>query len=248
MSTITTADLLELQGDDETITPTALIDLLRRNGYSLSRRTFSFWQSQGLVPPALRVGSRGGVYPATIVELAAFVSDMRDRGLSIETTRELLPIWRHVLGSERSGCISVSDTERVARSLNLSTEANYHVPSVIEYLTSGFCENCLLALAWELKSGVRVCQSDGLIIRFAIAQISPMDGFGDLVAWTQLTLPGLDERPDIDDPTLIVLGLPIGIELRRHSCDHEVPPRTRVRRRACRTRKMNGQEVLQLSS
>lgn len=244
---ITTSDLLDLQGNEDTITPTALVELLRDHGFQLSRRTLSFWQSQGLVPPALRVGARGGVYPEAIVDLAVFVLDMRSRGLSIETTRELLPVWLCVVSAERDGCIEIAEIETVARRLDLSSEANYHVPSVLEYITVGLCENCRDSLTWVLKSGERIPQADGVTIKFALAEVSPADGIGDLVAWTQMTLPGIGEIPDPDDPALIVLGIPPGIELRRRGCDHAVAPRARVRRRACRSRTPSNQGVLQLT-
>jgi DNA-binding transcriptional MerR regulator len=247
--TITSNDLFLLQGSDATITPTELGEFLRHFGRAVSRRTMSFWQGEGLIPPAMRVGQRGGVYPFAIVDLTFFIADAKDRGASLETIRELLPLWKHLAGAQASGHISVADFEHEARLLNLSREANYLVPFLVEHATLGLCETCIAALEWETKDGLRRSAADGLVLKFAIGEVSPADGLGDLIAWTQLTLPGIGDEPDLDDPALVVLGLPNGISVRRPCCAESAPAEhKRPTARVCRVRnnRRTQKEVLPL--
>ena len=235
--TITIQDLFDIQGSDQTTTPTELLDQLREYGRRVTKRTLGFWQESGLLPAALRVGARGGVYPQSVVDLAVFVADLKERGASLDVIGELLPIWRHLAAAQADGHVDIAAFERHARSANLSREANTQIPFLVEHATLGLCDNCLAAVQWEMKDGNIVDGASGLKLRFAIGQVSSDDGLGDLIAWTQLTLPGLGDIPDIDDPALVVLGLPNGIELRRPCCDStDLGRRTRPRRSDCRVR------------
>jgi DNA-binding transcriptional MerR regulator len=237
MPTITNTDLLEIQDTEDTITPTELAELLREHGRAVSRRTLSFWQGEGLIPAALRVGARGGVYPYAVVDLAVFIADARDRGCSVDTIRELLPLWRYLIAAEANGHVELAELERRARALNLSREASYQVPFLVEHSMSRLCDDCRAALQWELKNGAIADTSNGLRLSFVLGELNASDGLGDIVAWTQLSLPGIGSQPDLDDPSLVVLGIPNGTEMRRTCCDAAATARRlRPPRRSCRVR------------
>lgn len=242
---LTTAALLELQGSDRTITPTSVLDGLRERGRRVSKRTLSFWQEQGLLPPALRVGARGGVYPEITEDLIDWIAECRDRGVKVEVIRELLPMWQHLMRAQISGMVDVGSIEHHARRMGLSREANYQVPVLVNFLTSGVCPDCLAELDWILKDGsVRNARDGDLQLGFLIAQLDPAGGEPEFIAWTQLTLPGLDMAPDLDDPALIVLGLPVNVALRGRRTGTR-NPRGGRRGRRCARRPI-GQEVLTL--
>lgn len=248
--TLTNQDLLAIQHDDATITPTELVEVLRASGRRVSRRTVSFWQSQSLIPAALRVGARGGVHPRSVVRLAAYVFDGRERGWSIDVIRELSPLWKYTAEAELTGHISIPEFERVARALDLSREATYQVPALLEHTMQTLCDDCRSALNWGLKDGTVVDGADGVQLRFVVAEVNADDGMADIVAFTQLTIPGLGEWVDVDDPALVILGVANGIELRR-TCGHgrRAVHRPRPARNECParpTRARTSREVHQL--
>jgi DNA-binding transcriptional MerR regulator len=245
--TLTNQDLLAIQHDDATITPTELIEVLRASGRRVSRRTLSFWQSQSLIPPALRVGARGGVHPRSVMRLAAYVFDGRERGWSIDVIRELSPLWRYTAEAELAGCISVAEFERVARSLDLSREATYQVPALLEHTILTLCDDCRSALTWSLKDGTVVDGEGGVRLRFVVAEMNADDGMADIVAFTQLTIPGLGEWVDVDDPALVVLGVANGFELRR-TCGHgrRIVHRPRSTRNECPARPSRARTSLEV--
>ncbi len=84
-------DYMELQGTNDMVTKTELLEEVRTHGRSISDRTLTYYTSQGLIPGAVRVGSRAGAYPRVVVELLCWIVGARDRGLSVDALRELLP-------------------------------------------------------------------------------------------------------------------------------------------------------------
>jgi len=222
--------LLDIQGTEDSVTPTEAIERLRGRGRKISRRTVSFWQEQGLIPAAMRVGSRGGVYPAIMVDLIDWISACRDRGVGLETVRELQPLWAYLMQGESKQEIDVADFERVARQLGLTLAASYCVPQLIHDLMSGLCHHCLGHITWRLKDGTvrRHAPGSGLRLGFVIGEVEPESGDARILAWTQLTLPGLGDTPDLDDPALVILGLPIGVSLTKR-CAHSALPQRRHR-------------------
>jgi DNA-binding transcriptional MerR regulator len=244
---LTTAALLELQGSDRTVTPTTALDGLHERGRRVSKRTLSFWQEQGLLPPALRVGARGGVYPEIVEELIDWIAECRDRGVKVDVIRELLPMWQHLMRAQIDGVVDVAALEHHARRIGLSREANYQVPVLVNFLTAGLCPNCLDELDWVLKDGLVHSARDGALnLGFLIAEVDPAGGEPEFIAWTQLTLPGVDTAPDLGDPALIVLGLPVGVALRRRRARRADSSRRAVRRGLRCPRRTAGQEVLAL--
>jgi DNA-binding transcriptional MerR regulator len=243
--TVTIKDLFALQGDDETITPAEVERSLRGRGFKLSRRTIGFYQEQGLLPSALRVGSRGGVYPQAVVTLAEWVLAGRERGVRVEVLVQLLPIWRLLVFGGRNHEIDLAQLELVARSSGLSSEANYHVPWVLEQALGGLCADCLSEIKWQLKDGTIESHTpdSNLTLQFVLGEVTPETGRPRVVAWTQLTLPGFALEPDLGDPRLVVLGLPVGMTFDDSVCVRR-PRRPHVKARTDRSKSRSQEDVL----
>jgi hypothetical protein len=246
---ITNAELMEIQGTDELISQTTAIGLVRGKGHSLSPRKVGSWQESQLIPAATRLGARGGAYPALIVALLTWISACRQSGFKIEVIRELRPLWAYLTRAQIRQEVNLLEFERFARGLGLSHEANNHVPWLVNYVMSGLCPECLSSVKWSLKDGTVVHHTDhdGLKLSFVIGEIDAASGHAHVVAWTQLTLPGIGHAPDLDDPALIILGLPNGMALRQACDHHESNRRHRPEKlERCRPPKISNRELMLL--
>jgi DNA-binding transcriptional MerR regulator len=210
-------ELLELQGSTDLITKAELKQYVRRQGGQISDRNIAYYSSIGLIPPAVRIGARGGAYPRIVGELLSWVVRSRDGGLSIEAIKELIPLWRLLIHGRKSGCVDLAELEYVARSNVTLAEANRAVPLLISHLINAVCDDCRSKISWLLKDGSTFtsADSDALTLSFVLAELDPDTGDGRQVLWTQLKLPGIG-GPDTEDPTTIVLGIPNGVWLRPH--------------------------------
>jgi DNA-binding transcriptional MerR regulator len=210
-------ELLELQGSTDLITKAELKHYVRRQGGQISDRNVAYYSSVGLIPPAVRIGARGGAYPKIVRELLAWVVRSREWGLSIEAIKEMIPLWRLLMQARRSGCIDLVEFEYVARSNVTLAEANRAVPLLISDLINSLCDDCRSKISWLLKDGTTFAASgtEPMTLSFILAELDPDSGDGREIAWTQLQLPGIG-GPDVDDPTTIVLGIPVGVCLRPH--------------------------------
>lgn len=240
--------LFRLQGNDDTTTPTEALAALRDLGLPMARRTIEFYQRQGLMPAALRVGSRGGVLPAIATDRLAIIAAARERGIAIEVIRELLLLWEFIVGCRGSQELDLAEFEVTVRSLGLSRETNLHVPWLVERSIAQLGQSLLSEFKWRLKDGTVAVQTsdDGLTLGFAIGEIAPDTGEARIVAWTQLRLPGFDGELDLDDPSLVILGLPVGVQVRRGATKNR-HSRTSSDRAAARRRQLiSSQEALLL--
>lgn len=211
----TTSELteyLELQRSAEFVTKTELIDALRETGLSISTRNLTYYSSVGLIPAAIRIGGRAGAYPQVVVEQLAWVIRARERDQSIESIKELLPLWRWLMRSRLQGSVDLAELELVARQHCVSQEANFAVPYLISEVLLGLCGDCLGAIEWTLKDGsvVRHSSESPVTLSFILGAVNEETGRAEVMAWTQLTLPGIG-HPGVDDPSSITLGLPVGV-------------------------------------
>jgi DNA-binding transcriptional MerR regulator len=132
-------EYLELQGNDELVLKSELQAEVRRAGLSLSVRNLTFYISEGLVPQSVRAGSRAGVYPKIVVELMIWILSMRKAGASIDTLRELLPIWKFLIRSRLSHRLDIGELEYVARQFATSTASQFAVPAVVAQVMLDVC-------------------------------------------------------------------------------------------------------------
>jgi DNA-binding transcriptional MerR regulator len=207
-------DYLELQGNTDMLTKSELVHLVRSHGEQISDRNLTYYASIDLIPPAVRIGARGGAYPKIVADLVVWVLRCRRWGLSIEAIRELSALWRLIGRHIRSGCIDLPEFEYVARQLVQLPEANRAVPLVLNDLLQDLCPECRGKLTWILKgeSPVSVPATDHMLLTFVLGEIDATTGDAVPVAWTQLRLPGIS-GPALDDPCTIILGVPNGINL-----------------------------------
>lgn len=207
-------EYFDLQGSTEMVTKTELIQYIRDCGEQISDRNITYYSSMGLIPSAVRIGSRGGAYPRVVCELLRWVIRSRGYGLSIEAIKELMPLWEMLVRARRNGCIDLTELEYVAREHVSLQEANRVVPLLVSDLVTDLCECCRQKMLWVLKDGTTVLstEQDALTLSFVLAELDPVTGKGREVAWTQLRLPGIADI-DADDPKTIVLGIPNGVRL-----------------------------------
>lgn len=207
-------DYLEMQEAPDFVTKTELRSALRERGLSLSDRNLTYYTSLGLVPSAVRVGGRTGAYPRVVIEQAAWVIHARDRGQSLDSIRDLLPLWRWLMRSRHARTVDLAELELVARRRNLSQEANYAIPYLMSEVFQCLCTDCLHQIEWVLKDGTTFHHSADapLLLSFVLASVNDETGKPEVLAWTQLQFSGLG-HPDPGDPASITLGLPVGVSL-----------------------------------
>ncbi|PZS09686.1 MAG: hypothetical protein DLM70_01340 [Chloroflexi bacterium] len=208
------SDYLDLQNSTELVTKTELRQGLRDQGLSISDRNLTYYTSVGIIPSAVRFGSRGGAYPRVVVEQLSWAIRARKRGLSIETIRELLPLWQWLVSGRTRGCIDLNEFELIARRATLSAEANYAIPTVVNEVITCLCGECLQQIEWILKDGspFHHTPKEPLKLSFILGGLNEDSGMPELLAWTQLSFPGVG-HPDPAAPTSITLGLPLGVDL-----------------------------------
>lgn len=221
-------EYLQIQGSPDMLTKTELVEGVRARGETISDRTLTYYTSQGLIPKAVRVGSRSGAYPKIVQELVAWLVRARKRDVSLETLRELLPLWRHLIKCRTEGRFDLGEIQYLARARVTTTEASAQVPWVLNEVLHGLCRHCVQELVWVLKDGTEHIQSPTaeFSVGFILAELDDQRLVGRPVAWTQLVLPGLAEMPR-ENPRTIILGIPNNVELDlgdyADDCSHESP-------------------------
>jgi DNA-binding transcriptional MerR regulator len=204
-------EYLELQGGKaELITKSELLSKVRERGYKLSDRQLTFYVSEGLVPRSVRAGSRAGVYPAIVVQLMSWILQMREEGASIESVRELLPIWKFLIAARSNGSLDLGEFEYVARQHVTSLEAMTAIPRLVSYvMVRRCCASCREKIVLVDKAGRQTRLSDRTAtVGFAIARMWQEDEDSDPTpVWfrsTRMTLAAIDS-PNTD-PTTVILG------------------------------------------
>lgn len=206
-------ELMELQGNLDMITKTELLASTRVHGAGVTDRQLTSFVSDGLLPKSARIGSRGGAYPALVQEQLNFVKRYRKRGLSVQSVKELLPLWRYMKRAIRDHEVSLSEFEYIARENVTQPEAWYAVPSVLQEALP--CPKCKKEewqdLKFRLKNGdeLPAVGDDTVTIGFVMAKQDD-DGGVCTVSRMRLAVPRDDEG---HNDTSIVLGVPNGIEL-----------------------------------
>jgi DNA-binding transcriptional MerR regulator len=204
--------LMELQGSTDLVTKTELLDAVRAHGLSISDRTLTYYMTEQIMPKAVRVGTRGGAYPRVVIELLRWVVRAREMGTPVDAVRELVPLWEFLVRSRRVGEILLSELEYLAREWVVSSEANHAVPWLVKETVGNLCPRCAPNVAWVLKDGTRVAQSDGLFVTFHLAEVDEHNpSIARRIEWTQLTLPGF--APELDAPDAVILGVPNGVRV-----------------------------------
>jgi DNA-binding transcriptional MerR regulator len=203
------------------ISKTELIATIRERGLSVTDRTLTYYSSEGLIPPSIRVGARGAAYPFLTCDLLTWILGSRDRSVSIDALRELKPLWLSLYAAQFEGVIELDHLERIARSTIRSREANFEVPVMINELFSGLCPSCRSSMLWRLKDGSEMQQAtDGsLTLSFILGDLDDATGVAHTLAWTQLRLPLPGEQPDRNDPATIILGVPLDADFNPVRCN-----------------------------
>lgn len=188
------ADLLRLQGNLELVSKEAMLRSVREHGVEISERQLTTFVTAGLVPKSARMGSKSGVYPAIVVELLTWIGEARERNLSFEAIRALIPIWKAVKAATASGELDLAMIEQLAVPGHLPIEAAYALPGVLQAaLPCPSCETDKLRLLTLVGTdGVRhiVADKDTISIGFAIFRphVDGPDECADVIARRSITL------------------------------------------------------------
>ena len=204
-------EYLRLQGSDpELVTKSELLAAVRKRGYSVGDRQLTFYVSEGLVPKSVRAGSRAGVYPRVVVELLAWILRAKDGGLSVEAIREILPVWKYLVGACRDSRIDLGELEYIARQHVASIEGSYAIPSVVADVLHQVCPTCRAEFVIVFKDGTEHSLGDpSTTVGFAIARRGDEESGEPGAKWVARTRIALVVHGDgiAKDPTTVVLGL-----------------------------------------
>jgi len=215
-------ELMELQGNLEMITKSQVLERTREMGTTISDRQLTAMVSDGLIPQSARIGSRGGAYPALVLEQLWFVKRYRSRGLSVKAVKELLPLWRYMKRAVRGHEISLDEFQYIARENVTQTEAWYAVPSVLQETLP--CRTCdkenWRELRFRMKGGdvLPAAGNDTVTLGFVMASQDDETGKVKIVSRTRIAIARDDEG---HNDSSIILGIPNGLELPVEQCAPE---------------------------
>ena len=197
-------ELLQLQGDLKLVSKSELIEWARDHGLAVTLRRLTTMMTEGLLPKTARIGARGGAYPDIVKRQLGFVMDLREKGVPVSVIKELLPVWRFMLGARREGVVDIGELESTAVASVQSEAAAMLVPVVIQQELP--CPGCRPDELSELKFRYK---DDTMHSRGANDDVSmgvlleEVDGDGECrtMYFARLTLPRTDEE---NDPSTIV--------------------------------------------
>jgi DNA-binding transcriptional MerR regulator len=221
-------EYLELQGSPEMVTKSELLEHVRKFGGPVSDRQLTFYASEQLVPKSVRVGSRAGAYPAVVKDLVVWIVRSRQRGLSVEAIKELVPVWKFLARSTRSKRLDLAELEYVSRQAVRSPEAVFALPDlVLETLANDLCPRCLADLVFVLKDGAECRHSDDEPMKLGFLLCGTDDDGGDVrrLASVHAELPTLGDP--VGAPDTVILGVPVGVDvppLPRRAVEHDHDP------------------------
>lgn len=201
-------EYLELQREPKLVTKSELIDAIRGRGKRISDRLLTYYSSEGLVPKSVRIGSRSGAYPAKVVDLLDWIIEFRNRGVSVDALKEMLPIWKWLQRAHREHLLNLAEFELVCRNSELSHEALFSLPPLVFEVFD--CPGCLAKTKLVLKDGSEVDAKESPTLSFALldpsVEAKDADQSSRSIFTTTLTLPV--GPVGVDDPHAIVLDLP----------------------------------------
>lgn len=200
---------LQLQGSTDLVTKSELISEVRSIGNSVSDRQLTFYVSEGLIPKSVRVGTRAGVYPKIIVELLSWILTARDRGVPIDAIKELIPVWKYLVGARRDRRLNLVELEYIGRQHVTSLEGIIAVPMLVGDVLMGYCPPCRGDIKVVRKDGVEKSIDDvETTVGFAFAQRFEDESGKETSRWagqTHLTFAYVQNLRE--DPTTVLLGI-----------------------------------------
>lgn len=208
-------EFLDYLKEPELLTKSELLDHVRREGLRVSERQLVTYITEGIIPKSVRVGARAGVFPAAVAMMLEWVVRTRDRGVTVEGVKELVPLWKYAARANRRHEFDFGEFELMARATLSLPDAMYAAPSVI-YSTL-YCPHCLDGMKFTLKDGsvVEHTSEHPVSMGFQIADIDHNAEPEKVYRWDvgRMTLP---VKMNTDDTNLIVMGVPV---------DYAMPPR-----------------------
>lgn len=195
-------EFLELQDEPTMITKSELVDWVRSRGGKISDRLLTFYASSGLIPKAVRVGSRAGAYPTVVADLLIWVVRAREIGLSVDAIREQIPVWKFLRRSSRHGRLDLVEFEYVVKQHVKSAEAVYALPTLLFTL----CPDCFSEITLVLKDGTEIDLAKKPQMASIGFFVQERDVHGELVpgGFTRVVLPIMAKDP-ADDPSTLLL-------------------------------------------
>jgi hypothetical protein len=174
------------------------------------------------------------VYPKLVVELLAWILRARQMGVPVEAIKELVPVWKFLIGVRGDGLLDLAQFEYVARQQVSSLEAVLAIPELLTDVFTAVCRDCQKKMQVLAKDGTKqVLDEPTTIIGFA-AITKRTDDSGatktDWFAYRRVTLANPPADPAAD-PTTIILGIPPNEPLpatrssARHKERHDSPAR-----------------------
>lgn len=167
----------DLMGPDEPepeiLTRPQFVERLEAEGITVSQRTLAYWESEGILPRAVRQwrdGAPQALYAVWLVDIVRAVRGMQDAGMTLEQIREAVRFtpWRTPMTAPGT---PPATREDLASRWDAYTEASHTLgPQLAE-----------LARLRELATGARIVDVT-ITFRDAKGAIAS-HGFGAPVAW-----------------------------------------------------------------
>ncbi len=186
-------ELLQLQGTLDMVTKSDMLEWAKGEDLPVTQRQLTSLMADRLLPKTARIGSRGGAFPKITEEQLRFVLRCRSRGMSVAAVRELIPVWRYMVGAVARSELSISELERVANESISTPEAVYALPRVV---TSALpCAHCqsdeLSAMKFVMKDETRKSRGSGDMVSIGFATIA---GDCHVQDFTRVAIPDADEE------------------------------------------------------
>jgi len=197
-------------GEPRLVTKSELLASVRARALPISDRQLTFYVTEGLLPRSVRVGSRAGAYPKSVVNLLTWILRFRERGVPVEAIKELLPVWKFLVRSRNEGRLELAEFEYIIRQKVHTFEANIAVPELLVDVIMDFCSDCRRKLCIVTKEGRELQLSDPkATVGFAAARRRQDESGESTLHWWGYRRVTLAVPPEDygSDPTTIILGL-----------------------------------------
>jgi DNA-binding transcriptional MerR regulator len=202
-------EYLELQDNLDLVTKSELLDEVRRRHARVTDRQLTSYITEGLIPRSARIGSRSGAFPKIVIDVLEFVANARERGLSVEAVKELLPLWRLLRRGVRDRRIDLVEMEYVARQHVRKPEAIYSVPWVLQWLLPCPVHHAdhLQEIAFTFKDGSEhnSADTDPLMLGFLIERQDEEGECAKPINWMRVDLSPVQAQ----DPAAVILAIPV---------------------------------------
>jgi hypothetical protein len=155
-------DLFGIQGNFDVVTRDELFVEANLRGAELSDRQLTTLITEHVFPYSARFGDREGVWPRVAIDLLAFLGLQRRASASMESLRQIVPVWVYIEGCRRRDVIDFDDFEQLALKSVRTARAGMMIPWLVGDLLAGSQTMSATASGREIEEvGFKLWATDG---------------------------------------------------------------------------------------